>query len=177
MGCDFQIPIGERGFIKIHNDVFKNVLNIPSSTSKQVVQNEEEAKSSTQLIQIEESLLGVTPSPTAPEFYEISDILSSHIDDLEEEIWISDIEEKISFHSTQAFSSDSSILNYVHSLSVIASENEEEFDFSLSNVADGVQKSNNLSILEEISDFRSDPFTLIDLYLPSNSYMIASTNT
>ena len=49
---------------------------------------------------------------------------------------------------------------------VIASENEEEFYFSLSNVVVGVHKSNNLDILEQISDFRSDPFTLIDLYLP-----------
>ena len=41
----------------------------------------------------------------------------------------------------QTFSSDSSIFNYVHSLPLIASENEEEFDFSLSNVAAGVKKN------------------------------------
>ena len=40
----------------------------------------------------------------------------------------------------QTFSSDSSILNSVQSLSVTASENEEEFDFSLSNVVVGVEK-------------------------------------
>ena len=60
---------------------------------------------------------------------------------------------------------------------MIASENEEEFDFSLSNVATGVQKSNNSDVLEEISYFRIDSFTLIDINLPSNSYMIACTNT
>ena len=48
---------------------------------------------------------------------------------------------------------------------------------SLSNHAIGVQKSDTLDVLEEISDFRSDPFTLIDLELPANSYMIACTNT
>ena len=52
----------------------------------EVVQDEEEAESSTQSIQIEESLLGVTPSPSALEVYEISDISSSHIFDLEEDI-------------------------------------------------------------------------------------------
>ena len=49
-------------------------------------------------------------------------ISSSHMDDLEKEIQISVIEEKLSFHSMQKFSSDSSILNYVHSLLVIVSE-------------------------------------------------------
>ena len=34
-----------------------------------------------------------------------------------------------------------------------------------------------MDILEIISDYRSDTFTLIDLYLPTNSYMIACTNT
>ena len=33
-----------------------------------------------------------------------------------------------------------------------------------------------LDILEIISGCRSDPFTLIDLDLPANSYMIACTN-
>ena len=77
----------------------------------------------------------------------------------------------------QKFSSDSSILNYVHSLPVSVSKNKEEFDFSISNDGFGVHKSNNLDILEIISDCRSDSFTLIDLELPSNSYMIACTNT
>ena len=48
----------------------------------------------------------------------------------------------------QTFFSDSSILNYVQSLSMIASENEEEFDLSISNVEFGVHKSNTLVILE-----------------------------
>ena len=39
----------------------------------------------------------------------------------------------------QKFSSDSSILNYVHSLPVIVSENKEEFDFSISNDVVGVK--------------------------------------
>ena len=77
----------------------------------------------------------------------------------------------------QKFSSYSSVLNSVHSLQVIVSKNEEEFDFSISNVVVGVQKSNTLDVLEETSDFRSDPFTLFDLELPTISYMIACTNT
>ena len=96
-----------------------NVLYVPSPAVKQFVQDEEEAESSTQSIWIEEILLGVTPSPTAPEVYEIFDISSSHIIDPEEDIQISVIEEKLSFHSMQTFSSGSSILNYVHSLPVI----------------------------------------------------------
>ena len=57
-----------------------------STLSDEFVQDEEEAKSSTQSIRIEESLLGVTPSPVAPEFYEIYDISYSHMDDPEEDI-------------------------------------------------------------------------------------------
>ena len=60
---------------------------------------------------------------------------------------------------------------------MIASKSEEEFDFSPSNVVDGVQISNTLDILEIISYCRRDPFTLIDLDLPTNSYRIACTNT
>ena len=130
--------------------------------SNEVVQDEEEVESSTQSIRIEESLLAVTPSPAALEVYEISDISSSHMDDIEEDIRISNIEEKISFHSMQTFSSDSP-LNYVQSLPMIASKNAEEFNLSLSNVDAGVKKSNNLYVFEEISYFRSDPLTLIDL--------------
>ena len=58
----------------------------------------------------------MTPSPAAPDVYEISDISSYHMADPEEDIKISIIEEKLSFHSLQKFSSDSSILNSVHSL-------------------------------------------------------------
>ena len=142
----------------------------------EVVQDEEEVESSSQSIQIEESLLGVTPSPAAPKFYDIYDISSYNMADLEEGIQIFVIEEKISFHSMHKFSSDSFILNYVQTLLVIVSENEEEFDLFISNVAAGVQKSNNLDVLEEISYFMSDPFTLIDLDILANSYMIACTN-
>ena len=63
----------------------------------------------------------------------------------------------------QTFSTDSFILYFLQSFAVIVSENEEEFDFSISNVVAGVQKSNTLDVLEEISYFRSDPFTLIDI--------------
>ena len=66
MRYDFQIPTIGRGSIKIQHDEFKNVLNVPSSIQNQVVQYEEEEESSTQSIRIEESLLGVTPSPLAP---------------------------------------------------------------------------------------------------------------
>ena len=57
-----------------------------------VVQDEEQAESSTRSIQIVESLLAVTPSPVAPEFYEIYDISYSHMDEPEEDIWIYYIE-------------------------------------------------------------------------------------
>ena len=80
----------------------------------------------------------MTPSPIAPEFYEIYDISYYHMADLEEEIRIYFIEEKLSFHSMQKISSGSSILNYVHSLPMIVSKNEEEFDFSISNDVVGV---------------------------------------
>ena len=56
--------------------------------------DEEEAESFSQSIQIEESLLGVTPSPIAPEVYEIYDISYPHMDDLEEYIRIFIFEEK-----------------------------------------------------------------------------------
>ena len=75
----------------------------------------------------------------------------------------------------QKFSSDYSIINYVHSLQVISPGKGEEFDFSVSNDVAGVHIINYLYILEIISDCRSDPFTLIDLYLLENSYMIACT--
>ena len=48
----------------------------------------------------------------------------------------------------QTFSSDSFILNYVQSLPVIVSENEEEFDFSISTDVVGVHISNTLDVLE-----------------------------
>ena len=103
----------------------------------------------------------------------------------------------------QKFSSDSSILNSVHSLPVTVSENEEEFDFSISNDVTGVKKQlpkisfksfvgdlmsvfshdfadvifyKYLDILEIISYCRSDSNNLIDLELLANSYMIACTN-
>ena len=68
------------------------------------------------------------------------------------------------------------ILNYLQSFPVIVSENEEEFDLSIFNDVYGVDISNTMKILEIISNFMSDTFTLIDLELPVNSYMIACTN-
>ena len=96
---------------------------------------------------IEESLLGVTPSVTAPEVYDISNISSSHIAEIEEDSRISDIEEKYCCTSMQTFT-DYFPLNFVQNLLVIASKREEEFDFSLYNVDVGVKICNNLDILE-----------------------------
>ena len=66
-------------------------------------------------------------------------------------------------------------LNSVQNLPVIASESEEKFDFYPSNFTAGVKICNNLDILEEISDYQSDPFAPLDLDLPTNSYRIACT--
>ena len=63
-----------------------------SILSDEVVQDEEEAESSTQSIRIKESLLGVTPFPASLEVYEIYDISYSHMDDLGEDIRIYIIE-------------------------------------------------------------------------------------
>ena len=59
---------------------------------------------------------------------------------------------------------------------MIVLENEEEFDISISNDVVGVHISNTMDILEIIWDCSIYPFTLIDLELPVNSYMIACTN-
>ena len=77
----------------------------------------------------------------------------------------------------QKFSSDSSIINSVHSLLMISPGKGEGSDFSISNNVAVVKISNYLYILEIIPDFRSDTFNLIDLELPTNYYMIACTNT
>ena len=143
MGDDSKIPDFERGCDKIQYDDF-----MPSPTEKQIVEDEEDAEFSLQSIQIEESILGVTPYLAAPEVYEISHISYPHMADPEEEIWISIFEEKISFYSLQKFSSDS--LNFVHSLPVIVLEKEEEFDFSISNDVAGVKIINTKYILEII---------------------------
>ena len=49
---------------------------LASTLSDEVVQDKEEAEASTQSIRIEDSLHAVTPSPDAPEVYEIYDISS-----------------------------------------------------------------------------------------------------
>ena len=56
-------------------------------------------------------------------------------------------------------------LNSVQNLLEIASESEEKFDFSPSNVVASVKICNTLDILEKISDYMSDPFTPLYLYL------------
>ena len=68
----------------------------------------------------------------------------------------------------QKFSSDSSIINFVHSLSMIPPGKREKIDLYIYNDVVGVHISNYLDILEIISYFRIDPFTLIDLELPTN---------
>ena len=75
----------------------------------------------------------------------------------------------------QTFFSDSP-LNSVQNLLVIASESEEEFDLSPSNVVAGVKICTKLDILEKISYYKSDPFTPIDRDIPANSCRIARTN-
>ena len=89
----------------------------------------------------------MTPSPDAPEVHEIYDISSSHIAETEEEIQILYIEEKYCFTSMQTFTGDFP-LNSVQNLAVIASKSEEKFDFSPSNVSDGVKLCDTLDILE-----------------------------
>ena len=106
----------------------------------------------------------MTPSPTAPEVYEIYDISSSHIVDPEEYIQIYFIEEKLSFHYMQTFSSDSSTLNFVQSLPVIASENKKEFDFSISNVIVGVKKSSFFLSSSKINKYYFIILTIILLF-------------
>ena len=77
-----------------------------STLSEEVVQDEEEVEASTQSIRIEDNLHAVTPSPDALEVHEISDISSSHIAEIEEDIRISDIEEKFCCTSMQTFTGD-----------------------------------------------------------------------
>ena len=65
-------------------------------------------------------------------------ISSPHISEIEEDIRISDIEEKYCCTSMQTFTSDFP-LNSVQNLPVIASESEEKFNFYPSNVANNVK--------------------------------------
>ena len=105
---------------------------------------------------------------------QISDISSPHIAKTEEEIQISNIDEKYCCTSMQTFNGDFP-LNFVQNLPVIASESEEKFYFSSSNVAAGVKICDTLDILEEILDYQNDPFAPHDLYLPAKSCKIACT--
>ena len=84
----------DRTFEKHNEDHYGNLERTPNTTrliySKvspsilfdEVVQDEEEVESSTQSIRIEESILGVSPSPAAPEVYEIYDISYYNMDDI-----------------------------------------------------------------------------------------------
>ena len=89
-------PILDRTFGKPNED-HNSTLEIASSTTRvlpskymattlsdEVVQDEDEAESSTHSIRMAESLHEVTPSPDAPEVYEIYYISYSHMDDTEE---------------------------------------------------------------------------------------------
>ena len=76
-GYESKIPVVVIGSDKIKHDEF-----IPSHTTNQIIEDEEEAEFSTQSIRIEESLLGVTPSPVALEVYDIYDMSSPHMDDM-----------------------------------------------------------------------------------------------
>ena len=76
MGDDSKIPDVERGSDKIQHDDF-----MPSPIEKKIVEDEKEAYFSLQSIRMEESLLEVTPSPAAPEVYEIPDISPPHMAD------------------------------------------------------------------------------------------------
>ena len=58
---------------------------------------------------------------------------------------------------------------------MIVSKKVEEFDFSIYNNVAGLKIINTMDILEIISYYRSDPFTLINLELLVNSYRIACT--
>ena len=86
MGDESKISGVEKDSDKIQHADFKNGLYVPSPTAKKIIEDEEEAESSTQSIRIEESLLGVTSSPAAPEVYEIYDISYYPEDDPEEDI-------------------------------------------------------------------------------------------
>ena len=122
----------------------------------------------------------MTPSLDAPEVCAISDISSPDMDETEEYIQISNIEEKHCCTSMLTFTSDFS-LNSVQNFPVIASESEEKFDFSLSNVASGVKMCNTLDILEEISYYQSDvrflSFKQYDLRILSKRITCTSINT
>ena len=66
-------------------------------------------------------------------------------------------------------------LNSVQNLPAIASESEEKYDFSPSNVSAGVKICDTLDILEEISYYQSDPFIPHDLVFLANFCRIACT--
>ena len=60
---------------------------------------------------------------------------------------------------------------------MIALQDEEEFDSSLSHESTGVQNSDLLMVLEDRSEFGCDAFALLDYMLPMHFYLIASTDS
>ena len=60
----------------------------------------------------------MSPSPNAPEVYEISHMSSPHMAEIEEDIQISDIEENYCYTSMQTFTRDFP-LNFVQNLPII----------------------------------------------------------
>ena len=116
----------------------------------------------------------MTPSPDAPEVYEIYDISSPHMVETEEYIWIFDIEEKILLHFHANIHRWFSF-EFCAKFTSNCFESEEKIDFFPSNVAAGVQICDTLDILEEISDYKSETFAPHDLDLLANSCRIACT--
>ena len=91
---DLQTEL-DRTFGNHNEDHYSNLESTPKTTRvlyskfpssilpNEVVEDEEEAESSTQSIRIEESLIGATPSPAALKVYEIYYISYSHMYDTE----------------------------------------------------------------------------------------------
>ena len=143
-----------------HNEDYNSTLEITSNTTRflyskgsastlsyEVVKDEDEAKSSTHSIRIEESLHEVTPFLMLRKFMRS---LISHVLIL--------LKQKKTFESlilnknTSALPCKHSLvifrLNSVQNLPVIASESEEKFDFFSSNVVASVKICKNLDIFE-----------------------------
>ena len=108
---------------------------LASTLSDEFVQVEEMEKSSTHSIRIGESLLAVIPSHVSLEVYENYNVSYSNTYVASKYIWTTIVEYELSF---QLFSNDSSILSFEKSFPMIAQEDEEESNSSLSNVVVGV---------------------------------------
>ena len=101
---------------------------------------------------------------------------SSIIRDPDPKFSASTLSDEVVQNEEEAKSSSSDFpLNFVQNSPVVASKSEEKFDLSPSNVVVGVKICNTLDILEELSNYQSDPFIPHDIYLPTNSCRIACT--